>query len=129
MWIKFKNIIGLEMKKTIKRYKPLFESNFDLLTEMSNISKQKTGLDYIVWLFPNTGKEKHGARIKIKVDNEYVPITISDEPEVKSFVKIDSKKLNKIKNWIILNKEILLKYWNGKGEVAIDEILDKLKEV
>ena len=64
--IKFKNIIGLEMKKTIKRYKPLFESNFDLLTEMSNISKQKTGLDYIVWLFSNTGKEKHGARIKLK---------------------------------------------------------------
>ena len=97
------------MEKKCKKYKPLFESDFDLLTEMSNISKQKTGLDYIVWLFPNTGKEKHGERIKIKVNNDYVPITISDEPEVKSFVKIDSKKLNKIKNWIILNKEILVK--------------------
>ena len=121
----------MKLEKKIERYMPLFpsESNFDLLTEMSNISRQKTGLDYIVWLFPKTGKEKHGARIKIKIDNEYVPITISEEPEVKSFVKIDAKKLNKIKKWIILNKKILLKYWNGKGEVTIDEILGKLKEV
>ena len=73
------------MEKKLDRYEPLFESNFDLLTEMSNISKKKTGLDYIVWLFPNTGKEKHGARIKIKVNNDYVPITISDEPEVKKY--------------------------------------------
>ena len=63
----------MKLEKKIERYMPLFpsESNFDLLTEMSNISRQKTGLDYIVWLFPKTGKEKHGARIKIKIDNEY----------------------------------------------------------
>ena len=55
------------MEKKCKKYKPLFESDFDLLTEMSNISKQKTGLDYIVWLFPKTGKEKHGARTESKI--------------------------------------------------------------
>jgi len=31
------------MEKKLDRYEPLFESNFDLLTEMSNISKKKTG--------------------------------------------------------------------------------------
>ena len=105
------------------------ETNFDLLTEMANISKQKTGLDYIVWLFPKTGKEKHGARIKIRVNNNFIPITISDDPEVKSFARLDAKKINKIKEWIVLNKEVLLEYWNGQGDIAIDEILEKLKEV
>ena len=112
----------------MKRFK-FTESSFDRLTEMANISKQKTGLDYIVWLFPKTGKEKHGPRIKIKIDNAYVPITISDIPEVKAYIKIDAKKLNKIKDWIVLNKDSLLEYWDGAGEVTIDEILGKLREV
>lgn len=97
--------------------------------EMANISTKKTGLDYIVWISPQSGKEKHSARIKVKIDNNFVPITISDNPEVKSSVKIDAKKLNRIKKWIIKNKKVLLKYWNGKGEITIDEILGSLKKI
>jgi len=97
--------------------------------EMANISIKKTGLDYIVWISPQSGKEKHNARIKIQIDNDFVPITISDNPELKSKTKIDSKKLNKVYKWIILNKETLLKYWNGKGKIGIDEILDELKKI
>jgi F420-dependent methylenetetrahydromethanopterin dehydrogenase len=99
------------------------------LFEMSNLSTKKTGLDYIIWITPQSGKEKHEARIKIKIDNKFVSITIGDTPELKSKVNIESKKLNKIFDWIKLNKNILLKYWNGKGNITIDEILDDLKKV
>lgn len=102
------------------------------LYEMSNLSVKKTGLDYIVWIAPQSGKEKHSARIKIKVDNSFISITIDDNPEVikkNKNISIDSKKLNKIFSWVRLNKESLLKYWNGKGNVGIDEILPELKKI
>jgi len=102
---------------------------YQSLYEMSNISTKKTGLDYIVWIAPQSGKEKHSARIKIKIDNKFISITISDEPELKSNIKIEAKKLNKIFDWIKLNKDTLMKYWNGKGEITIDEIIDNLKKV
>lgn len=109
------------MEKKLERYEKFFE--------MANISTKKTGLDFIIWLSPQSGKEKHAARIKIQIDNEFVPITISDNPIIKSNIKIDAKKLNKVYNWIKLNKTILLKYWNGKGKIGIDEILDELQKV
>ena len=97
--------------------------------EMANISRQKTGLDCIIWIMYKTNKEKHVPRIKIKINNDFVPISISDEPELKVQIKIDSKLLNKIKKFILINKDILLKYWNGMGDTGIDEILNKIKKV
>ena len=97
--------------------------------EMANISKQKTGLDFIIWIMYKTNKEKHGPRIKIKINNDFVPITISNDPELKASIKIDSKSLNKIKKFILINKDILLKYWDGMGDIGIDEILNKIKKV
>lgn len=115
------------MKKNIG-YTSIFNKTH--FYEEANISIKKTGLDYIVWIAPQSGKEKHNARIKIKVDNVFVSITISDNPELKSNkVKIESKKLNKIFDWVKLNKDILLKYWDGKGEIGVDEVLGELKKV
>ena len=104
-------------------------NKYNKFFEMSNISTQKTGLDYIVWLSPKSGREKHYARIKIKVNDRFLSITISDNPEIKSNVKLDSKKLNKIYAWIKLNQETLLKYWNSEGNMGIDEVLKELKKV
>jgi hypothetical protein len=109
-------------------YKKIYEK--EKFEEMANLSKQKTGLDYIIWVFPQTGKEKHWARIKVQIDNNRIPISISDNPKIlSSNVEINAKSLNKIKVWIVLNKEVLLNYWNAKGKISIDEILDKLKKV
>ena len=102
----------------------------ELLFEMANISSSKTGLPVMIWISYNTGKEKHYARIKIKVANDWIPITISDNPEVKTDkVKIKSATLNKIISWIVLNKDVLLKYWNAKGKLGIDYVLDNIKKV
>jgi 3-deoxy-D-arabino-heptulosonate 7-phosphate (DAHP) synthase len=76
------------------------------LYEMANISKEKTGLPLMVWISYQTGKEKHGARIKIRIGTDWIPITVSDAPEIKSSnVKIKSKVLNSIFAWIVLNKK------------------------
>ena len=100
------------------------------LYEMANISKQKTGLPVMIWVSYNTGKEKHGARIKIKIDNTLIPISISDTPEVKaSSANIKSGILKQITSWIVLNKKVLLKYWNAKGSLGIDYVLDNIIKV
>jgi hypothetical protein len=116
------------MEKKNKPYERCFPSTKKLF-EMANISPSKTGLPVMIWISYNTGKEKHSARVKIKIDNVLVPITISDAPEVKgSNIKIKSKVLNPVFEWIIKNKKILLKYWNAKGNMGIDDLIDNLKK-
>ena len=56
------------MNEKIERYQSLFE--------MANISTKKTGLDFIVWISPQSGREKHSARIKVQINNDFIPITI-----------------------------------------------------
>jgi len=113
-------------KKTLNDY---LEDVF-YYSEMANLSRKKTGLDYIIWIMHQTGKEKHWARIKVKIKGQDVSITISDNPEwLSDTVKINAKEFNRIKKWIIMNKDVLLKYWNGKGEVTIDEIINDLKSI
>lgn len=111
----------------MKRYERLFE--------MANVSPDKTGLDVMIWISYKTGKEKHKPRIKVKINNEFIPISIDDDPEIllsKSKVgklKIDSKLLSSIKYWITMNKNTLLNYWNSDGEEGIDQVLKKLKRI
>jgi len=111
------------MMEKLRRY----NSNKKELFEMANISKEKTGLPVMVWISYQTGKEKHSARIKIRLNDEWIPITISDKPEVKSKeIKGKSKVINSVIDWIVLNKNVLLKYWNAKGKLGIDFVLDNI---
>jgi len=115
--------------KVKKRYKPLFEK--ERLEEMANLTKEDTGLDYIVWIYPKTNKEGHWARIKVQVDkSNRVPMSISDTPEWKAEnVNVPAKRANKIKEWIRLNKKVLLDYWNSEGEMSLKIVFSKLKKV
>jgi len=112
------------MNKTKKRYQPFFE--------MANLTKSDTGLNYKIWIQTQTGKEKHWARIKVEVNNEFIPISISSNPEIMIKSKkdiIDSKDLNQIKIWIIKNEQVLLDYWNSKGEMSLKDFFKKMKRV
>lgn len=47
-----------------------------------------------------------------------IPMTISDDPQIPNSVKIKlkikQKELNRIRQWVIKNKQILLDYANDK---------------
>ena len=115
--------------KVRKKYKPLFEK--EKLEELANLTKEDTGLDYIIWIFPKTNKEGHWARIKVQIDkNNRVPMSISDTPEWKAdSVDVPANKGNKIKKWIKLNKGVLLEYWNSEGELSLKTVFSKLQRV
>ena len=114
----------------------------EMLLEMANISQNTTGLDVIIWVQTNstqlTGRHnlprikfQNNTSTKIQI-NELIPISISDEPKILlknndlNKIKISQAQINRIKQWIIKNKEILIDYWEEK--ITTDELFQKLKK-
>ena len=87
-----------------------------------------TGLKEIIWVSPKNAN--HGPRIKVYSLNKSkdFSVTIEDEPRIvagKSFVT--SKEFDKIVDFIKLNKENLLKYWNYG--LSTKELADNILKV
>lgn len=100
------------------------ESNKQPLYEFADLVPEDTNLVSVIWV-DGPRNLKHGKRIKFQNNTsnclnggELIPITISDDPQipngVKSKLNIKEKDLFKIKQWIILNKQVLLDYSDGK---------------
>lgn len=84
------------------------------LYEMANVNKEDTGLPYNLWI-DSAGKDRNTShnspRLKVEVDGELIPVSISDNPTILvNNVKIT--KFNIIKRYIKKYKNVLLKHWN-----------------
>lgn len=99
--------------------------NENKVYEMANISTKRSGLPVVVYI--SGLKSSYGSRIKFmnghgKVKPEkLLTLTVSDEPKLipeDSKLEISEKELQQIKDWVILNKDILLKLYKGQ----LDEI-------
>jgi hypothetical protein len=82
--------------------------------EMANIEKKVTGLSVNIYI--SEKNSSHGPRIKLSKEghNFICSITIENEPKIIGNCKIKQKELNKIIEWIKINKDILLDLWNMK---------------
>ena len=114
----------------------------EMLLEMANISQHATGLDVIIWVQTNNTQStgKHNLpRIKFQNNtetkiqpNELIPISIADEPKILlkndelSKIKISKAQINRVIQWIVKNKEILIDYW--EENITTDELFQKLKK-
>jgi len=104
------------------------DKQYGLLYEMARFDKEVSGLPMIVWVAPNDGTNtgQHNApRLKFQDNTSnrvsargLVPISIdSTNPIilVKNYkTNLPSKDIVKLKQWIIQNYNILLRYWNGE---------------
>jgi hypothetical protein len=118
--------------KHIKEYKQFLED--ERLFEMANVVQEQTGLPFIIWI--SSKMSNHGARIKVQGDYSnklrkdlLFTVTISDEPGVIGDTgELSEKDVNLSKEFVKLNKDVLLDYWN---EVDIDvvSIISKLRKV
>jgi len=113
----------------------LLEAFSDTLYEMSNLSKGATGLDRVIYISTKSGA-MHGPRVKVYNTSvgrsRSTSISISDDPKIVTLdgARIGGKELKKIKQWIILNKEVLLKHWNNEeGYQTSDEVIPQLKRL
>lgn len=101
-----------------KRWTPEVEDLF----EMTNLFPRTTHLPFTVWISPK-GKAKHGPRIKVDSSPEAI-VSVEDAPRL-IHGDLSSKDFQKIKEWIILNKEALLRHWNLETDGS--EVVKELK--
>lgn len=99
---------------------------------MANLRPEDTGLPMVVWI-SEKGGAKHGPRLKVskkmgdKIDpSNVLTVTVSDNPTMYNG-ELEPKVFNKLKQFIKLNKENLLKYWNN--EVSTREFLNSLIKI
>lgn len=112
-----------------------FFEKFSKLSEMANLVPIDTGLPMAVYVSDKSGVP-HGARLKVskfyggKIDKgNLFTITISDNPTVigKNTGNIKLKDIELVKSFIVLNKDLLLQYWNF--DIGIGEVLRKLRKL
>jgi hypothetical protein len=107
---------------------PLFE-------DMASYDYRDTGLPMNVVILSRSG-ESHGPRIKIQQNyakdlrkDDLVSVTISGDPVVPRGQKwlLTAKDFRLARKFVLLNLEILLKYWNG--EMLTRELELEMKKV
>ena len=103
----------------------------ELLFEMSNLVPERTGLKHIIWVSTQTGRERHGPRVKLKIDHKWYSFSIEEYPKLfgKYQIPIGSKELSKVKQFISINRNILLEFWNAKGLMDPVEMIEKLEKI
>jgi len=101
--------------------KAYYEIADDLnLFEMANVRPDKTGLRMVIYISPRNGS-KHGPRIKVsqqygeKTSSDFFTVTIADNPVFSGkYGNIKGGDIDRVREFIQLNKDILLQLWYDK---------------
>ena len=100
-------------------------SDEDLLFLMSNLTSKYTGLPFVVWISPRGGA-KHDVRVKVSTSARALPsemVSVGISPYVHVIRgSLSPQQLEPLRRWIDLNREVLIKFWDG----AIDDSRDAL---
>lgn len=94
----------------------------DYLFEMASLPKSRTGLPYDLWIdsvgVDRNNEHSNTPRLKVKVDNNLIPIEISDDPKIPDSLTRQGIKefanFNKIKDYIKAYKNILIYHYYKK---------------
>ncbi len=91
--------------------------------EMANLRPERTGLPFIVFI-SQKGGARHDVRIKVaraaRVRSSEM-ITVAIRPSVRVVRgRLDAHDLDLLTQWIDLNRDALIDYWNGIIEYTED---------
>ena len=98
--------------------------------DMANLLPKRTGLPYTIWYGPK--ESRHRPIVKVSIGNgKELSIEIESHKVLGDVNKIDKSELTKIFEWLDLNRNILLRYWNEARNGTIDngDVIDNLKKV
>ena len=108
--------------------KRLITSTTASIFGMAKIDKDDFNLPYDIWLDP-AGSSRRVAhkspRLKVDVNHQQIPFSISDAPQPLVHRKILDE--SKICEFIVKNKDNLLKHWNL--EISDKDILNRLESL
>ena len=97
---------------------------------MANLSPALTGLPMIVWI-SERGRARHDVRMKVPLvhGRRARPdraASVSVGPIVAG-PDLDPRGLERVRQWIELNREAIIAYWNG--DLLTDEVIVRLKPI
>ena len=98
---------------------------------LASLGAGKTGLPFIVWISSGQGV-RHAARVKVAREMSDLPdnmttVSIASPATIHDGPPLAASDLRKLEDWINLNREALLDYWNCK--LATDEVMERLRGV
>jgi Domain of unknown function (DUF4160) len=105
----------------------------DDLFEMANLSPTLTGLPMVVWI-SERGRARHDARIKVSLvhgrrarPDRTASVSVRPTVEVVAGRELERRDMDLVRQWIELNREAIVAYWNG--DLLTDEVIGRLKPV
>jgi hypothetical protein len=116
-----------QMARQSKRVVEAFEDD-DRLDGylMSNLTPKRTGLPFVVWISPK-GDARHDVRIKVSpgpkwVPSEFVSVAIRPDVRVVGRGTLSGQHLALLRQWVDLNRDVLVRYWDGDIEDTLDAL-------
>ena len=79
------------------------------MADATTLVKEDTGVDAVILV--NHGYPKQDPVVIVRFDDIEVFVSISDKPEIIDNPQVDVL-MSDVMDWIKLNKELLLEYWN-----------------
>ncbi len=90
---------------------------------MANLRPARTGLPFVVFI-SQRGGARHELRVKIARATRVRPsdmVTVTVRPSVRVVRgRLDPHDLHLLRQWIDLNRQVLIDYWNGVIEYTED---------
>jgi hypothetical protein len=101
----------------------------DLFT-MANLSPLFTGLPFVVWISPRNAP--HDIRVKVSPGNKAIPenfVSVALRPDVRVVGggSLTSAELALLREWVRLNFDTLLAYWEGR--LFTEQVIAALRPV
>lgn len=110
--------------------------DWEELQEFVNLASEDTGVPVAICIIPESGKEKHKKpRIKVMphpgkvIKSELVPVTLDKEPEVLEGCYLDPRILKKVKAYINLNYDVLMRYYRDPFYIGTKIFIDSLQSI
>lgn len=123
-----KNIINEHLSAT--QYKDNLAPNTEVLNEMANLYFRTTGINARIYV--SSKEPLHKPRIKVynSSNSESISLSIDDDPQILAGnpLIVSPKVLKQVKEWIPLNKELLLYYWEHPEMDTVD-LLERVRKV
>ena len=103
--------------------------NLKRIQDMATIPARLTGLAGIVYI--SAAIPRHKPRIKFRFNNIDVSFYIEtgEISAPKQGLKISSKIISEVKDWIYLNKDKLIKHWNNPDEYTSADFIFEVERV
>jgi hypothetical protein len=117
------------MEQAMKRFSEFLAApDGESLFEMANLSPKRTGLPFVVWISPRAGAP-HDVRVKVskgpKVHpSELISVTVRPDVHVVGAGEMSARDLAMLQKWIELNRDVIIKYWDGEIEYTEDAIAE-----